>query len=160
MMDLLPFRVCPDYSQFYLEDSGGPYDAPEDVEEKDLRRRFQVSSGIIAVYTYDPNTLSGEVVIEEDEPALDLDEWDHVGECRLNVTSGGLALRTPTTPPSPFKMIPLVQGVYWVRIHFRGLWRYTSDDPNDPDRETLEFVRFTLWLPEYHMKVLKQWTGG
>ncbi|HJZ55499.1 MAG TPA: hypothetical protein VKE74_11095 [Gemmataceae bacterium] len=157
MMDRLPFRVCPDYHQFYLEDAGGPHDAPEDVEQEDLRRRFAVASGLIAIYTYDPNTLSGEVIIEEDEPALELDDWDHVGECGLNVTSGGLAMRTPTTPPSPFKMIPLIRGVYRVRIHFRGLGQYTSNDPDDPDRETLEFVRFTLWLPDTNIRVLKQW---
>jgi hypothetical protein len=160
-MDRLPFSVCPDYGQFYLEDLGGPHDAPEDVEDEDIfGRRFRSNGRLIAIYPYDPNTLSGEVLIEEDEPRLELDGWDHVGECRLNVVAGGLALRTPTTAPRPFEMIPLVEGVYWVRIHFRGLGQYTSDDPDDPDRQTLEFVRFTLWLPDSHMRVLKQWTGG
>jgi hypothetical protein len=97
MKDRLPFRVCPDYGQFSLEDLDGPHDAPEDLEDEDFRRRFRSNGRLIAVYPYDPNSLSGEVLIEDDEPDLDLDGWDHVGECRLNVVAGGLALRTPTT---------------------------------------------------------------
>jgi hypothetical protein len=52
MMDRLPFRVCPDYGQFYLEDLGGPRDAPEDLEAEDFRRRFRSNGRLIAVYPY------------------------------------------------------------------------------------------------------------
>jgi hypothetical protein len=52
-MDRLPFRVCPDYGQFYLEDLDGPHDAPEDLDEEDFRHRFRANGRLIAVYAYD-----------------------------------------------------------------------------------------------------------
>ena len=35
-MDSEPFRICPDYHQFYLGDEGGSHDAPEDVENTEV----------------------------------------------------------------------------------------------------------------------------
>jgi hypothetical protein len=167
MKDCVPFRVCPDYYQFYLQDGAEHRNAPETIWDADLRRRFLTAPGVVAVYTFDPNTVSGEVVVEEAEPEVELESWDHVGECDLAVTSGSLALRTPTVAPRPLKLNPLMDGVYRVRLSIRGLDRYTSEDPDDPDRDSLEFYRFALWVPrtgaptppESGMRVLKQWQG-
>jgi hypothetical protein len=157
MMDLEPFRVCPDYHQFYLEDGGGPYDVPEDIRDEDLDRRVLVASSVIAVFTFDNNTVHGEVVLEEKEPELELDGWDHVVECGLNVTSGKLALRTPTCGPMLLKVTPVLNGVYKVRLHIRGLDQWTGEGE---DRDSLEFYRFVLWLPDNDLRVLKQWRGA
>jgi hypothetical protein len=52
-MDSEPFRICPDYHQFYLGDGGGSPDAPEDVENAEvLAGLFQILE-IVARRTVD-----------------------------------------------------------------------------------------------------------
>jgi hypothetical protein len=112
-----------------------------------------VADGIVAIGTARFGDVPAAVEIFDEMPPTDLDVWDHVTECGINLASGGLLLAGGTDALlKDAKRIDIAPGHYRVRISYGGLAAIAPDEVSPGDR-----YRAQLWLgPRSEPAVLKQ----
>src|SRR5512145_2293761 len=94
------FSVLVDHAQFYLEDSALKADTSLLWEDNPYNDIFALASGLVAVATarYSGKTR---VIVEvgDKRPDLNLEKWDQVAECNIEVPSGQIIIYSPEQNP-------------------------------------------------------------
>lgn len=150
------FEIFADYCQFYLMDDEKEPDYPSDITELDCSNMAKVAPYIVAVYTAQIRTVPVTIRINSTDPKVNLDEWDHVVECSINLPSGRLVVIGCTDYLPTALRLPIGTGVYQVRICYGNLNTLSTSELDGDD-----FYFIDLWLGKRQkLKVLKQWQNA
>lgn len=150
------FEIFADYHQFYLMDNEKEPEYPSDVTELDCSNMAKVAPYIVAVYTTRNMTVPVTVRIHDADPGANLNEWDHVVECSVDVPSGRLVVIGCTDYLPDARRLEMQPGMYQVRLCY-GKLDTLSDNHLDGD----DYYVVDLWLGQIQkLKVLKQWQNA
>ncbi len=151
-------NVYASHHQFYLGDSG--FDATtKDLPFLSDDRARRLSSGldhdIIHVFTSRYGTVPLAIERRDQAPTDDLNDWDHVEDISLSVTSNGVKLVElfqEDGPRDPDYAVPA--GAYRVRVYMGNLdgGVYSGED---------DYYHIVLWpAPLDEPRVLRAYQGG
>jgi hypothetical protein len=142
-----------DYHQFYLWDGGVNPTAPTDYTDEDVKRLVKVAPNVVVIQPVRDFTVPVELEVHESDPGVDLESWDHVAECSIDLPSGHLHVEE-CTGAAVFS-VELEPGTYRVRALFSGLDSLSDDGFDGNDR-----YRVVLWPgPSVPLSVARQWPG-
>lgn len=150
-MQTFEFRVFADYNQFYLHDAEANLEVG-DFSDEDIARMLIARPRLVVVEPLRNNTVPVHLAIALAPPANASDDWDHVVECSLEITSGQLAV---SELGGNVVMNAKVQpGWYRVRAQFRGLGTLSADGLRGQDEYHL-----VLWKQpkKEALRVIKRW---
>ena len=146
------YTLFADYHQFYLQDEGADGDLSNSWAEQTAKDLLAVAPGIIGVGTARNMDVPVEVEISDSEPADELDEWDHVTECGIEVPSGMIVVAGCLDYFPAAARIPVKAGNYRARIYYGSL-KSLSEDGLDGD----DHYKVILWPGEdMSVRVLKR----
>lgn len=115
------FSIFADYFQFYLEDDNSETDTSMIWTEQAINDLVAVAPGFVAIGTVRNMDVPVEVEIIASEPTEDLEQWDHVTECSVSVSSGRLVVIGCTDYREEAVRIELTPDTYRVRIYYGDL---------------------------------------
>lgn len=127
------FELLADYFQFYLEDEGIDSDTGILWNKENTELMLALGPGIIAVGTARNMTVPVKVVIQETEPALELEKWDKVNECSVTINSGNIVVMGCTDYYPDASRIKVISAVYRARIHYGQLAELSEDGLDGED---------------------------
>jgi len=90
------FEVFADYHQFYLWDEEIAPEAPIDWSDDDVAHRLKAAPNVVVVCPVRNMTVPVEVELHDTEPTYNIDAWDHIAECSLDLPSGKLQIHECT----------------------------------------------------------------
>jgi hypothetical protein len=156
---LQKFTVYADYHQFYVEDAEGDVAqsaAPEFWSQEAFNRGLAVARDMIAVGTARYGVVQVEFGIVGSEPGAELDAWDQVNECSIELHSGTVLVRGCTQDADSAERFQVSPGTYQVRVFYENLDTDDTDAEDGDDR-----YRVVLWPGEVIApRVLKMYEGG
>jgi len=128
-----------DYFQFYVCDGGFQTDTSTIWNDDATELMLAIGSDLIAVGTARNMDVPVTLEISNGEPDNDLEQWDQVIECSLNLNSGTLIAFGCTEDPKLAAHYPIEIGYYVVRISYGNLTDISIDglDGNDKYRVQL-----------------------
>jgi len=88
MIQRFSFELFADYCQFYLQDEGVTGDLSDSWTPEAVDRLLAVAPGVIGIGTVRNTNVPVEVEIFQCAPGENLDAWDRVNECSVNLASG------------------------------------------------------------------------
>ena len=149
------YEIFADYHQFYLMDADkNPY-APEDWTNEDVWRRVKAEKYIIVIRPERNMTVPVDLEIADSEPQEDFENWHHVAEASLDLSSGKLGIEK-CTGNEPVDEIILPPNTYRVRAYYGDLDKLSFDGLEGDDH-----YKIVLWqAPFEDVKVLKQFEGN
>lgn len=138
------YSIFADYFQFYLEDENVQTDTSVIWTEQAFQDFMAVAPGFVAINTVRNMDVPVEIEVVDSELSENLEQWNHVTECSLDIPSGRLRIMGCTYGDSEFEHIHLTPGNYRVRIYYGGLDTVSgySLDGND-------HYRLVMWEGEY-----------
>jgi hypothetical protein len=146
------FEVLADCQQFYVHDATADL-ALLDWEQEDCDRLLAVAPGVLGVGTVREGFVSVVLELSEDQPSEDLNEWDQVNECSLEITSGELVVADVFYVANSLKdrKINLMPSVYKARLHYGNLASVTGGGVGE------DHYKVVLWrAATCPLRVLKQ----
>lgn len=149
------FIVSAQDYQIYLQDEKAETEFSETMHDELIQDLFSVGDRIVAIGTVRPTEV--QVVIEclEEEPEdEDLEDWDQVVECSIDLPSATLVI---TNNIESFELASRVKldapGVYRMRIFYGML-----DEVDDEGFEGDDFYKVVLWKDNMdEPRMLKKW---
>jgi len=132
------FRLFADYFQFYLQDEAAEGDLSECWTEEAVNRLLAVAPGAVGIGTVRNMEVPVSLEIRAVEPELDLDAWQHVVECSLEVTSSQLVIAGCTDYFPDAARVQIEPGSYRVRACFAELDSLSEDGLEGNDRYHLQ----------------------
>jgi len=145
-----------DYSQFYIEDEQANPTADEvghSWTEETTADQIAPGRGFIRFGTVRSTNVPVEIVVEESEPPLDLDAYDHVAEASIAVDSGRLIVAGNSDAWEDAARLTLEPDTYRARALYRGLGTLSADGLDGDDHYTV-----VLWpAPAAPRRVLKRY---
>jgi hypothetical protein len=145
-MSTYTYRLFADYSQFYLQDEGAAGDLSDAWTDEAVADLVALAPGTIGVGTVRNTFVPVKVQIVPGPPPLDLDEWDHIVECDIDVPTGRLVIAGCTDYLPDAARIELDPGQYRARITYGGLDTLSENGLEGDDR--------------YHLALWKASPGG
>jgi hypothetical protein len=143
-------EVYASHHQFYVVDERSEPSGGDVWDGHGLERHLGVADGIVAVGTIGYTFLPVVLELWDEEPPLDLGDWDHVVEARLDVASGRVGLQG-VEGPAELDPLEVEPGTYRVRSSAAGL--ADADELDGGDR-----YRVQLWpAPAASPEVRKWW---
>ena len=149
------FTLDAEYLQFYLQDEESAATTPEGTDtskiwtEQAVHDLLALAPGFIGVGTTKDGDVRVEVEVLDAEPLIQLDGWDQVVDCSIELRSGRLLVAGCLEPDA--KRIKVAAGAYRVRIYYGGM---NAMDPDEGDEHYL----LALWphpaAPPYFLKRL------
>jgi hypothetical protein len=115
------FSIFADYFQFYLEDENTETDTSVIWTEQTVNDLLAVSPGFVAIGTVRNMEVPVEVEVIASEPTENLEQWDHVTECSVSVSSKRLAIFGCTDYREDAVRIEIKPGNYRVRVYYGDL---------------------------------------
>jgi hypothetical protein len=143
-------EIYASHHQFYVVDADAEYRADFLWDGGGLERHLGVADGIVGVGTIGYTILPVSIELWDDEPPLDLEDWDHVVEASLEVPSGNLGLEG-VEGPSELEPIGVEPATYRVRSAAAGL--DGADEMDGGDRYRVQLWAAAAAQPE----VVKWW---
>lgn len=148
------FIILAEDYQFYLQDQLSETEFREDMHDELIQDLFTVGDRIVAVGTVRPTDV--QVILEtcEKEPEdEDLDEWDQVVECSIDLPSGTLVITNNSESFENAARVAVVPGTYRMRIYYGML-----DEVDNDGFEGDDFYRVVMW-PDAMKEpdILKKW---
>jgi hypothetical protein len=135
------FELFADYFQFYLQDDlEGIGDLSDAWTQEALDRLLAVAIGTVGVGTVRNMTVPVAVELHRSEPESDIQSWDHVTECDVELRSGRLVVAGCTDYFPGAARIPVPPGLYRVRTSYGDLNSLSSDGLDGQDH-----YRVQLW---------------
>ena len=125
------FNVFADYFMIDLLDDGADWPEPI-VKEEDVSDRVIVSDGVITIMTARNMSVPLLLEIGASPPGeavySEIETWDHVVECSIQIKSGRLAIwgNGEYYPDCP--RVSVEPGTYEVRIFHGGLTTLSEDE--------------------------------
>jgi hypothetical protein len=161
------FELFADYHQFYLWDAGCSPQAPEQFSEDDVLRRVKTAPHVVVVQPIRAAMVSVRLLVTDkprsshvrnhrasrpySSPLLDLQKYDHVVDCGIELPTGGLQVHECTG--GPLFDAAVAPGNYCVRVMFENLGSVSEDGSDGGDTYTL-----VIWPGiAGELRVLKQW---
>ncbi len=149
------FSLFADYFQFYLQDEAARGDLSQSWTADATERLLAVAPGTVGVGAVRNMHVPVLVEVHEVEPPLELEQWDHITECSLEVSTGRIVVAgcTDYFPDAARVVVP--PGVYRARVSYGGLYTLSKDGMHGDDR-----YRVQLWLgASVEPRVLKRKAG-
>ena len=145
------FKLFADYFQFYLQDEQAEGIQGESWTKEASDRMLALAPGAIGVGTarnmYVPVTLEVQDAMSTD----DIDSWDQVLECSIEIPSGRLMIAGCTDYFPDAARVSLLPGSYRARIYYAHLDSLSEDGLDGNDE-----YRVVLWpAPPSGLKILK-----
>jgi len=130
-----------DYFQFYVQDDDRTIgDLSSAWTPEAVDHLLAVGPGVVGVGTVRNMNVPVTIEIHDREPPGDLDLWEHVTECGLEVRTGRLVVAGCTDYFPDAKRIQVGPGIYKVRVSCGGLDTLSEDGLEGDDR-----YRLQLW---------------
>jgi len=135
------------YSQFYICDSLSEFSTNpmEFWSDQNLKDKMSCSFNLIGISTLSYGPINAEIEFLNNEPQINLNEWDHVVESGINIISGLLQIRNCPDFGIVFKK-KISSGKYRVRLLGNGFADFNSNVDTSTD-----FYRIEIW-PSDNMK--------
>ena len=146
------YELFADYFQFYLQDESAEGNLGESWTEEAIARLLALAPGTIGVGTVRNMNVAVTVEVLDAEPASDLDSWDHVTECSLEVPTGRIVIAGCTDYFPDAARIEVEPGNYRARISYGSLETLSEDGLEGDDRYRVQLWQATAIEP----RVLKQ----
>ena len=137
----LSFVLFADYHQFYLQDEQCDSDWADAWTDEATSRMLAVAPGVVAVGTARNTHVPVLLELHDGEPEPDLDEWERVMECGLDVKSDRIVIAGCTDYFPSAARVEVAAGLYRVRVSYAGLSSLSEDGLSGDDR-----YRVQLWL--------------
>jgi len=137
------YTIFADYFQFYLQDEEVEGDLSDAWTEEAFNNLLAVVPGTIGVGTVRNMNVPVTVEILESEPLEELDKWDHVNECDIEINSGRLVIAGCTDYFPEAERIEVEPGSYRARIYYGDLDALSEDGLDGDDH-----YRIVLWKSE------------
>lgn len=134
------YNLFADYHQFYIQDEGVEGDLGDSWTSEATARDLAVAPGTIGIGTVRNATVPVVVEIMDGKPDDDMNSWDQVTECSIEVTSGRLVVAGCTDYFPDAARIYISSGSYRARIYSGSLNSLSDDGLNGHDH-----YRVALW---------------
>lgn len=151
-MQRFEYELFADYFQFYLQDESAEGDLGESWTDEAVARLLALAPGTVGVGTLRNMDVPVVVEIFRQEPGLDLDSWDHVTECTLEVPTGRIVIAGCTDYFPDAARIVVEPGTYRARISYGALDSVSEDRLDGNDNYRVQLWQATAIEP----RVLKQ----
>jgi hypothetical protein len=139
-MKSVEFSLFADYFQFYIQDETAVGDLSSSWIEEAVARGLAIAPGTIGIGTVRNMHVPVTIEIHDQKPDDDFDNWDHVVEAALEVTSGRIVAAGCTDYFPDAKRIELPSGSYRVRVSYGALDTLSKDGLSGDDH-----YRVQLW---------------
>ena len=123
------FTLDAEYRQFCLQDEKAVRDPSHNWTEEAMGDLLLLGPDIIDVGTMKDGLVRVEVAVTDTAPAIDLDGWNQVVDCSIEVPTG-LLLVSGCMEPEP-KRVRVIAGPYRARIQYGGLNMLEPDQGDD-----------------------------
>lgn len=148
----LHFRIFADYCQFYIQDEDAQGDLSSSWTEEAVAQLLALAPGTIGVGTVRNMEVPVELELCASAPSADLDMWDHVNECSIDVPSGRLVVAGCTDYFPNAARVEVRPATYRARIYYGCLDSLSEDGLEGDDQ-----YKIVLWpAPVEDLRVLKQ----
>lgn len=142
------------YSQIYLEDYLCGFHFHEEVwNDEEYSSMLCVGERFMILGTDRSIQVPFFIEILGQKPQLDLNHWDHVNECSIEISSGLLVSGDFDTEGEMLR-INLSKGIYQVFICYKGLGTISWDGVEGDDSYHVFMWQASTHIPK---RVLKQW---
>lgn len=149
------YNLFADYFQFYLQDETAEGDSSEAWTDEAFNDFVAVVPGMILIRTVRNMDVPVRLEILESEPSVDVDAWDHITECDIEVKSERLVIAGCTDYFAEAARIEVEPGHYRARIYYGDLDALSEDGLDGDDH-----YRIALWKSEPKgVRVVKRWEG-
>jgi hypothetical protein len=150
------YKLFADYHQFYLQDEGVDGNLGDSWTPEATARDLAVAPGAIGIGTVRNATVPVVIEIADGKPDDNMNSWDQVTECSMEVASGRLVVAGCTDYFPDAARIEIPPGSYRARI-YSGNLDSLSDDGLDGD----DHYRVVLWsAAPGPVLILKPYTGS
>jgi len=129
-----------DYYQFYLQDEQAKGDLSQAWTEQAVERLMALAPATVGVGTVRNMTVPVTIEVRRSEPADDLEAWDQVNDCSIEVSSGRLVVAGCTDYFPDARRVVVPPGCYRVRLFYGKLDRLSEDELEGDD-----LYRVVLW---------------
>jgi len=146
------YNLFADYFQFYLQDESAEGDLRDSWTEEAVARLLALAPGAVGVGTVRNVNVPVAVEVLDVEPDSDLDSWDHVTECSLEVATGRIVIAGCTDYFPDAARIEVEPGTYHARISYGSLDTLSEDGLDGNDHYRVQLWQATAIGP----RVLKQ----
>ena len=103
MVRRFEYELVADYYQFYPQDEGATGDLSNSWTQEAVARLLAVAPGTIGVGTVRNMRVPVVVEVSDTEPDEDVNAWDQVNECSLDVLSGRMVVAGCTDSTFPMR---------------------------------------------------------
>lgn len=134
------FELFADYFQFYLQDEQVDGNLGDSWDQDAMDRLMALAPGTIGVGTVRNINVPVIVEVHDSQPNDNLDEWDHVTECSIDIKSGTIVVAGCTDYFPDAARISVDPVCYRARI-YNGKLDSLSEDGMDGD----DHYRIALW---------------
>lgn len=146
------FEIFADYFQFYIQDEAADGDLSDAWSDEAVNRLLAVAPGVVGIGTVRNMDVPVSVEVFDQDLGIDLEQWDHVVECALDVKSTRLVIAGCTDYFPDAARIPVSKGSYRLRACYSGLNSLSQDGLHGNDRYSLQLWPAAVIEP----RVLKQ----
>jgi hypothetical protein len=134
------YNLFADYYQFYLQDESTDGNLGDSWSPEAVERLLAVAPGTVGVGTVRNTTVPVVLEITDAKPEDDLNDWDQVAECSVEMTSGRMVVAGCTDYFPDAARIDLPPGSYRTRVYFGKLNSLSADGLNGDDH-----YRVVMW---------------
>ena len=129
-----------DYFQFYLQDEAADGNLGDSWTEEAVERLLAIAPGVVGVGAV--RNMDVPVVLEvlAEEPTPDVESWDHVTECSLEVSTGRIVIAGCTDHFPDAARVEVPPGTYLVRVSYGSLDTLSEDGLDGDDH-----YRVQMW---------------
>jgi hypothetical protein len=144
-----------DYFQFYLQDESADGNLGESWTEEATARLLALAPGTVGVGTVRNMDVPVTVEVHDEEPPQDLEMWDHVVECSIEVPSGRIVIAGCMDYFPDAARIDINAGLYRVRTSYGDLDALSEDGLDGDDH-----YRVQLWQAEPIQPQVLKWRAA
>ncbi len=152
LLEKYEFELFADYNQFYLQDEKADGDLSDSWTEKANEMLLAITNGTIGVGTVRNMDVPVTVEIHDTEPTENLELWDQVNECSIEIPSGRIVIAGCTDYFPEASRIEVEPATYQARIYYGDLNILSEDELEGNDN-----YKIALWCGEViKPKIIKQ----
>src|SRR4051812_15784647 len=134
------YNLFADYFQFYLQDENADGDLSDSWNEQAVKDLLALAPGTIGIGTVRNMDVPVEVEIRDSAPENNLEKWDHVMECGIEIPSGKIVVAGCTDYFPDSARISVNSGNYRARIYYGDLDSLSEDGLDGSDH-----YKVALW---------------
>lgn len=121
------FNLFADYFQFYIQDEQADCDLSEVWNDESTKNMVALAPGLIGIGTTKNIGVPVEIIISDNKPENNPDEYDRINECSIEIKSEKLVVAGSTDYFPDAKRIEISPGIYKTRIFYKNLNKLNED---------------------------------